>query len=169
MTKKKIIGHENNLPWKIKEELQYFRKITLNKVIVMGSNTFISINKKPLPNRYNVVLTRDPEKFKNFNHDYQDNNIQFVSTIKESLQSAENFYTAQANQNIDIHNKEIMIIGGGEIYKQYLPIANKLYLSIIKNDYFGDVFFPEYDSNLWKLESSEDYAEFVAQIWGLQA
>lgn len=152
MTKNKIIGHGNNLPWKIKEELQYFRATTLNKVIIMGSNTFRSINQQPLPNRQNIVVTRDVKQFNNNSQDH----LRFVTTIPESLQVAASINTC---------DQEIIIIGGREIYKQFLPISNKLYLSIIKHDYYGDVFFPEYDSNVWQLEYRQDYAEFEAQIW----
>ena len=63
ITNNKIIGNNGSLPWKIPEELKYFRKTTLNKVIIMGSNTFMSINCKPLPDRQNIVLTKNPDKF----------------------------------------------------------------------------------------------------------
>ena len=161
MTKDKIIGAKNNLPWRIKEELQYFKQITLNKVIIMGSNTFSSINSKPLPNRYNIVVTKNPEKFLSVNQYDNYDNISFVSTIDASLKQAEKFYVRDAIED----NKEIMVIGGGAIYKQFLPLASKLYLSIIKNNYIGDVYFPEYDLNLWRLASTEEYAEFIAQVW----
>ena len=163
MTKDKIIGVKNNLPWRIKEELQYFKQITLNKVIIMGSNTFSSINSKPLPNRYNIVVTKNPKKFSCVNQYDNYDNISFVSTIEASLKQAERFYTRDDAED----SKEIMVIGGGAIYKQFLPLASKLYLSIIKNNYIGDVYFPEYDLNLWRLASTEEYAEFIAQIWVL--
>ncbi len=162
MTENKIIGFNNCLPWKIAAELQYFKKITLNKPIIMGWNTFGSINNKALPNRCNIVLTRDLKKFKD--HMVYDNLI-FATTIEDSLRYAGKFYN---NKNIDSScsaEQEIMIIGGREIYKQFLPLANKLYLSIIKNNYTGDVFFPEYDVNCWKLVNREEYSEFVSEIW----
>jgi dihydrofolate reductase len=179
MTAQRVIGKGNTLPWNIPEELHYFRAITLNKVVIMGGNTFLSLKQKPLPKRFNIILTKSPEKFIIFNEQSQHNNslhVAFATNIQESLLIASNYYTNQ--QKIDLalnpnlskddnkdDNFEIMIIGGGEIYKQFLPLANKLYISIIKKDYLGDVFFPTLDQSSWKLIFSQEHREFISQIW----
>ncbi len=157
MTKNKVIGANGSLPWKIKEELQYFKKVTLNKVIIMGSNTFKAINCKPLPARHNIVLTRKPEKFK-LTQNYE--NLSFVTNIEDGLQQAMEAYTVGK-----VLLPEIMIIGGKEVYNQFLPSTSKLYLSIIKNDYIGEVYFPDFDVNEWKLISSEEQEEFITQTF----
>jgi dihydrofolate reductase len=158
MTTNKVIGSHGDLPWKIPNELKYFRETTLNKAIIMGGNTFRSINSKPLPNRFNIVLTKSPDKFaiNQLTKDYK--NLSFVTNITDSLKQAEQHYA------ISLLNSEIMIIGGAEIYKQFLPLANKLYLSIIKSNYSGDIYFPEFNIEEWKLDSSEEHEEFVAKI-----
>lgn len=204
MTNDRVIGFNNKLPWKIKEELQYFRQVTLNKPIIMGSKTFISL-KKPLIDRYNIVLTKDINKFKEIisqrleeNHFSKDQNLIFVNNIQDGLIGAQNFYLNQysnqvLNQDLNIysnknlyqnlntdlnkesnnklfkdlykHKQEVFIIGGREIYLQFLPLAEELYLSIIKYNYFGNVFFPEFDINQWELIASQDHKEFVAQVF----
>ena len=166
MTKNRVIGLDNKLPWRIKEELQYFRKITLNKAIIMGGNTFVSLKQQPLSNRYNIVLTRKTSKFieiidhQNENHQY--NNLAFATNVQDGLTKAKEFYL---NNKLIMDQQEILIIGGREIYLQFLPLADQLYLSIIKHNYYGNVFFPEFDVNQWKLISNEEHQEFVAQIF----
>ena len=159
MTKNRVIGLDNKLPWRIKEELQYFRKITLNKPIIMGWNTFVSLNQQPLSNRYNIVLTRKVSKFKEI---ISHNNLAFTTNVQDSLNKAKEFYL---NNKLIIDQQEILIIGGREIYLQFLPLADHLYLSIINNNYYGNVFFPEIDVNQWKLISTEEHKEFVAQFF----
>lgn len=156
MTNNRVIGISNGLPWKIASELQYFKKNTINKAIIMGSNTFASINYKPLINRQNIVLTNNPSRFKlNFNY----NNLIFATTVKDSITIAENLITKK------LILSEIMIIGGANIYNQFLPLVNKLYLSIIKKDYVGDIYFPKINETEWKLVSSEEHEEFTAKIF----
>lgn len=166
MTRNRVIGLDNKLPWMIKEELQYFRKITLNKPIIMGSNTFISLNQQPLLNRYNIVLTRKISKFKEItshnNESHQYNNLVFTTNVQDGLNKAKEFYL---NNKLIMNQQEILIIGGREIYLQFLPLADQLYLSIINHNYYGNVFFPEFDVNQWQLISNEEHKEFVAQIF----
>jgi dihydrofolate reductase len=172
MTKEFVIGKGNKLPWNIPDELQYFKSKTLNKAIIMGGNTFVSINKKPLPYRYNIVLTKNPDQYI-YNNNYNNQkisteNLSFTTNIKDSLLIANNFYdnlNQSCANNYSDQQKEVMVIGGREIYQQYLPLANKLYISIIKNNYPGDILFPEYDKFLWYKVCSEEYAEFIAEIW----
>ncbi len=144
MTKDRVIGFNNKLPWAIKEELQYFKNITLNHVLVMGKNTFASLGYKSLPKRFSIVISSS------LSNEFGDNVI-IVKNIDEAL----NFITIK---NI----AEVMIIGGAKIYEQFIPIADNLYLSIIKDNYPGDTFFPSYAENQFKLEQSLEFAEFTA-------
>ena len=168
MTKTQVIGSGNKLPWHIKEELQYFKKLTLHKPVIMGSNTFRSINLRPLANRSNIVITSNQEKLTEEirNNSHPDNgvlnNLIFVNNVKDSLLKAQEFYNTQDKFT---ESKEIMIIGGNQIYRQFLPLTSRLYLSIIKKDYDGDIFFPVYDQTEWKLQNIQDFSEFIAQIW----
>ena len=159
MTQNKVIGVSCGLPWKIKAELEYFKKHTLNKVLIMGGNTFATLNYKPLANRQNIVLTKDPEKFKKFHLSKIYKNLMFAKTIQDSLDQAEQLCATS------LVFPEIMVIGGAQIYKQFLPITNKLYISIIKGSYTGDIYFPEIDVNNWQLNSNLDYEEFTAKIF----
>jgi dihydrofolate reductase len=145
---KKEIGFQNKLLWHIPEDLKNFKKITSGKVIVMGRKTFESIG-KALPNRLNIVLTRD-ESFK----------AEGVSIIHDPLMAFE----LALNHN-DSDEAELMIIGGEEIYKIYLPYTQKIYLSEVpafKGE--ADTFFPEINSAEWMTLEKKDYPEFIFKI-----
>ena len=137
--KQRVIGKKNSLPWHIPEDLEHFRNITLNKPIIMGRKTFESIN-RVLPNRRNIVLTKQK--------DWSYNNVEIYSSIDEVLKD-------------NINEKELCIIGGGEIFRQTFGIINKMYLTIV--DFHvenADVFFPDYDISQWKLNA---YSEVVSK------
>lgn len=133
MTKNRVIGKDNDMPWHLPADLAWFKRNTLNKPVIMGRRTFLSIG-RPLPNRTNIILSRSSFKHEGI-------------TCSNSLEQA---LTEVATA------PEVMIIGGGEIFKQALPIADKLYLTEIQTELEGDTFFPEIDMNQWKLiEESE--------------
>ncbi len=146
MTNNRIIGSNNTLPWRIPEELQYFKEVTMGKPMIMGRKTFASIGNKPLPGRQAIVLT---------NKDLQkQNNTYFVNSVEDALQIAQ-----------DVGTEEVMVAGGAMVYQQFLPIANKMYLSIIKNDYEGDTLFPEYNEDDWVTIKTTEYQEFTTYIF----
>lgn len=124
-----VIGIKNSLPWKLPADMKHFREITLGKPVIMGDKTFESIG-RPLPKRINVVLS--------FNKNYNAPGCIVVHSVQEAMDVAKQ------------ENKEIMIIGGASIYKQFLPLANKMYLTFIHADFEGDTYFPEYNKNEWK-------------------
>jgi dihydrofolate reductase len=132
------LGKDNQLLWKLPNDLKFFKQQTEGNVVVMGRNTLKSLNDKPLPNRINVVLTKD----KTFNSTslpihYIDN------TLEDALDTI----------NLLSH-KEIFIIGGQSIYEQFLPYADKILLTIVDNKFpEADTFFPEI-SDEWILEHS---------------
>ena len=136
IARKNVIGGDNALLWNIKEDLRRFREITSNHTVIMGRKTYESIG-RPLPNRRNVVITRSNVKFEGcetFNS--------FEKAIKKYSKKGE----------------EIFIIGGAEIYKQALPLADKLYLTRVHNvEYKGDAYFPKYDKKEWKIVYSKKY------------
>lgn len=125
--KNRVIGKQGGLPWYIPAELKRFKSITMGHPIIMGRKTHESIG-RVLPGRTNIVVTHDP--------DYSKQGINVVHSLEEALKTAQN----------QPGGEEIFVIGGGEIYKQALPLANKLYLTYIDIDkeIEGDVFFPDY-------------------------
>ena len=130
-----VIGSEGNLPWHIPEDLKKFKSITMGKPIIMGRSTFESIG-KALPGRKNIVMTRDKE--------YQADGISVAHNLEEALILCE-----QA--------REIMIIGGGEIYKLFFGMVNRLYLTNVEKYIDGDVFFPEIDLSKWNVIKKEEF------------
>ncbi|MBI2196956.1 dihydrofolate reductase [Candidatus Daviesbacteria bacterium] len=122
---KRGLGKNNDLLFRIPEDLKRFRRLTKGHPIIMGRKTFESIG-RPLPNRTNIVITRD----KNYNVP----NIIIVHSLKEALQQAQSKPS----------NEEIFIIGGGQIFAQALPLVQKLYLTLVEGDYGADTFFPDY-------------------------
>ena len=130
-----VIGSEGNLPWHIPEDLKKFKSITMGKPMIMGRSTFESIG-KALPGRKNIVMTRDKG--------YQAYGISVAHSLEEALILCE-----QA--------REIMIIGGGEIYKLFFGIVNRLYLTNVEKHIDGDVFFPKIDLSKWRIIRKEEY------------
>lgn len=123
MAKNRAIGKDNQLLWRLKSDLQHFKAQTLNKALVMGRKTFESIG-RPLPNRRNIVLTRDP--------DFSAEGIEVVHSVDEVLA-------------LDVD--EIMIGGGEQIYRLFLEHAHKLFVTEVDVDIEGDAFFPELDDD----------------------
>lgn len=143
VSKNGIIGHQNRLPWHLPEELAYFKKITLNKPVLMGRKTFDSLGGKPLPQRPNIVLSRTA-----ISHTH----IQTVLSLPEALAITQNC-------------PEVMVIGGYEIYKLFLPLASKLYISVIHQNYAGDTPFPSLDWWNWQCVKSTDHRDFTSKVF----
>lgn len=133
----RVIGRNNQLPWHIPEDLAYFKKHTINKAIVMGRNTFESIG-RPLPKRRNIVVSRQK--------DLTIDGVDVVNSIEDAVKLAEEFHP------------EVMIIGGEQIFKTVLPAADRLYITLIHDEFEGDTYFPEYGEG-WELTSESDRFE----------
>ena len=132
----RIIGKDNQMPWHMPADLKYFKKVTLNKPIIMGRKTFESIG-RPLPGRRNVVISRD----KNYHHE----GIEVVSSVEAALALVQDV-------------EEIMVIGGGAIYAHCLPKAQRLYITHIDLETGGDTQFPDYEKEAeWSLVSTENH------------
>lgn len=129
------IGKNNQMPWHLPNDFKYFKKNTLAHSVVMGRKTFESIG-KPLPERRNIILTRDM----NFTHE----EVDVANSINEVL-------------NYCRDEREIFIIGGAEIYKQTLPLADKILLTRVHTTVDGDAYFPELLDHEWKLVSAEKH------------
>lgn len=121
------IGIANGLPWRISGDLQFFKRVTMGKPVVMGRLTFESIG-RPLPGRTNIVITR--------NADWSAPGVERVPTLEAALELASQ--SAEA-AGVD----EVMVIGGAQIYRQVLPLASRLYLTEVEAEVEGDAFFPQ--------------------------
>ena len=128
MTEERVIGVKNSLPWKLPNDMKWFRKNTMGKPIVMGRKTFESFGAKALPGRTNIIITRDES--------YQANDSIVVHSIDEALKAA---------GDVD----EVMIIGGASFYEQMLPKADRLYLTFVHAELDGDAWFPEINNSDW--------------------
>lgn len=127
------IGKNNQLSWNLSTDLKRFKKLTMDHPIIMGRKTFDSLG-RVLPGRDHIVITRSQK------HSDPDRNVYYVNSLKEAINLAKSK-----------DSQEIFIIGGGEIYKQALPMTNKLYLTHVYGDFNCDTFFPDYpDFNLIK-------------------
>jgi dihydrofolate reductase len=125
MDENRAIGKDNDLPWYLPNDLKHFKKTTMGKPIVMGRKTYESIG-KPLPGRENIVVTRDQS--------YEAEGTTIVHSVDEVLQ---------------INAEEICVIGGSEIFKQFLPVADRLYITEIHHTFEADTYFPELNDNEW--------------------
>ncbi len=136
-----VLGHDGQMPWDLPADLAYFRKQTTGKAIIMGRKTYQSIG-KALPNRINIVLTRDTS--------FTLPDARVVHRIDDAITFAKQQYADGATQ----HN-EIMIIGGSQIYQQAIHYADKLYITHIEASFPGDCYFPDIDTSQWQLVQSE--------------
>ena len=136
----RVIGRDNNLPWRLSGDLRRFKEITLGKPIVMGRKTFESIG-RPLPGRTNIVMTRDLG--------YSADGVTLVSDFTDAVAAGK---TAAAKMAAD----EILVIGGASIYSQALLLADRLYITEVHCEIDGDATFPNINSADW-IEISRNY------------
>ncbi len=120
----RAIGKNNGLLWNIPEDMEHFRSVTRGHAVIMGQKTFESIG-RPLPQRTNVVLTQDP--------DFHPDGCVIAHSVEEALTAAKK-----------AENEEIFFIGGGMVYQQAIPLADRLYVTVVKGNFEADTFFPDY-------------------------
>ena len=137
MDENRLIGVENRLPWKLPADMKWFRRHTLGKPIIMGRKTFDSFGGRPLPERTNIVVTRDK--------DYSAEGAVVVYSIDEALKAAGDA-------------EEVMIIGGASFYEQMLPCADRLYITQVHGQFEGDAWFHEFDMDEWQEVGREESA-----------
>lgn len=148
------IGKNNKLLWHIPEDLKKFKEITQGKTVVMGKNTFESIE-KPLPGRHNIVLSKNSKLFSN--------------NCNEKLEICDDF--SKIVENYKNSDEEVFIIGGAQVYKKALEsgIVEKLYISHIDfSDNEADTYFPEIDCSMWKKVEEEEYTGWKFCIYKKQ-
>lgn len=136
-SKGRVIGKDNQIPWYLPNDLKYFKKVTTGYPIIMGRKNFESIG-RPLPKRSNIIITRNPY--------YAVSNAFVVHSLLEAFEVAS-----------DENAETAFVIGGGEIYKQAMPFLDKIYYTHVDLDVEGDVFFPEMDKEIWRLDSEEHH------------
>lgn len=142
--KNRVIGRDNNLPWHLPNDLNFFKKKTLNKTVIMGRKTYQSIG-RPLPRRVNIIVTTD----KGFDAP--------GCTVVHSLEDA----LKKVNSG-----EECMIIGGDSLYKQALPLADRIWLTEVAAEPAGDAFFPVLDDNDWQELSRESHPADERHAYG---
>ena len=138
VSENEVIGKDNSLLWKFPEDMQYFKKRTMGKIMIMGRKTFDSFG-KPLPKRFHIVISRSAI-------DSQNEMVKYVGSVKEAYALAE---------KMSLNGQwpeEIMVVGGAQIYKETLPFANKMEITMIEGiPENADAFFPEIDWGNWEL------------------
>ena len=130
------IGDKNTLLWHIKEDMKHFRTLTTGHPVVMGRKTYDSLG-RPLPNRRNVVITRQEIAIEG-------------CEIAHSLEEALSLFTP---------DEEVFVIGGAQIYAEAMPLADRFYLTVVEHPYEGDTAFPKWDREAWQLIESERFEQ----------
>lgn len=143
MAQNRVIGRNNNLPWYLPGDLKYFKQATMGKPIIMGRKTWDSIG-RPLPGRMNVVISR--------NESWQ---APAGTTAATSLQAA--LKKAEAQAELD-GVEEVMVIGGGQIYAEALPLVDRIYITQVHASVEGDAYFPEMNWDEWEEIGREDFS-----------
>jgi dihydrofolate reductase len=138
-----VIGRDNDLPWDLPEDRRLFRDLTLGHAVIMGRRTFESLNGRPLPQRHNIVVSRTlaPQA-----------GIHICPDFDSALTTAQTLAD------------KAFFIGGEQIYRQALGIADLMILSRVHGSFAGDTFFPEFDTNQWRMVSEKDYPGFRQQV-----
>jgi dihydrofolate reductase len=140
MAENRVIGVGNGLPWHIPEDFKFFKATTLGHPVLMGRKSYESLGKL-LPKRTNIVITRSGNGIAKIN----DNEGPFVfDSVKEGIEYAQG---VARRDGVD----QVFVIGGGEIFRQMLPITDRIYLTVVHRNYDGDVTFPEFDWSDWKI------------------
>ena len=137
-----VIGRNNALPWHLSEDLQYFKRVTMGKPIVMGRKTFESIG-RPLPGRTNIVISRNPE----FSHE----GVRVAASLASALEIAEDVALIDGTD-------EVMVIGGAQIYAEAFARAQRLYLTQVHAEVEGDAYLPPIDWSRWLEISRQHHA-----------
>jgi dihydrofolate reductase len=136
------IGKDNDLLWHISEDLKRFRRLTTGNTIIMGKKTWESLPRRPLPGRKNVVLTDNP---------------------KEIIEGSVTAYSIEDALSKCGREEEIFIIGGGSIYRQFMPLADRLYITHVHTKAPADIFFPEIDLSIWEVAEKEEFKNVDSQ------
>ena len=135
-----VIGNDGQIPWRLPTDFAHFKRTTLGKPLIMGRKTFTSIG-KPLPGRTNIVVTRQP--------DFTADGVVVCRSLDEALQQAQDIAAADGAG-------EVMIGGGGELYREAMPLADRLHITHVSAAPPGDATFPPIDSGVWEIVRRHD-------------
>jgi len=130
------IGKDNELLWYISEDLRRFKRLTYGNTVIMGKKTWESLPRKPLPGRKNIVLTDNPG---------------------ECIECSITAYSVEDALSKCTKDDEIFVIGGGSVYRQFMSIADRLYITHVHKKAPADVYFPEIDMNIWQIMEKEEF------------
>lgn len=138
MDDNRLIGRNNDLPWRLPDDMRWFREKTMGKPCIMGRKTYDSLPAKfrPLPGRLNIIVTRNP--------DYEAPGAVVANSVDDALQAAGEV-------------EEIIIVGGADLFRRLLPVVDRLYLTRVHGAAEGDVFFPDYDAAQWREMYREEH------------
>ena len=128
MSRNRVIGRDNHLPWRLPDEIAYFKKVTMGHPIVMGRRTYESIG-RPLPGRLNIVVTHDRA--------YSAPGCTVVGSLEEAWRAAGDA-------------QEVCVIGGTSLFQESLPVADRIHLTEVEADVPGDTHFPDFDRSQWR-------------------
>lgn len=157
MAKNRVIGRDGKIPWHISDDLKRFKALTMGHPVVMGRKTYESIG-RALPGRTNIVLSRNAE--------FSPPDAVTVPSLKEALDVAKGGGAASeggeplaslASRSGRPEGREVFVIGGQSLYEQALPVADRIYLTLVDVKVEGDAFFPEIDEGRWEIASSEKH------------
>jgi dihydrofolate reductase len=137
-----VIGADGDLPWRLPGDLKYFKRVTLGKPVVMGRKTWDSLPKRPLPGRPNLVVTRQT--------DFQADGAEVFTDLSAAMARAD-----ALGDECEVAEPEISVIGGADIFRATLPLADRLYLTEVHCAPAGDTYFPPLDKDIWR-EVSRD-------------
>lgn len=150
-----VIGKKNQLVWNLPNDTKFFKNTTWAMPVIMGRKTFESLNNKPLSGRFNVVITRDPASLQ------PNGEIRIAGSLEAAIEICK-----------ETDAKEVFIVGGGQVYKEALPIADKIVLTRVHATVEGDAFFPVFSETDWELFSNMDFAAdekhayaYSFQVW----
>lgn len=149
MSRNRVIGRGSRLPWRLPKDMQFFVTTTMGKPVIMGRRTFETM-KAPLAGRTNIVITR--------NADYQRQGVRIAGDLDAALTLAE-------DQCLIDGRDEIMVVGGADIYRLALPVATRLYVTLVDADVAGDTFFPEIDFHQWREMKRESFPADAANSY----
>jgi dihydrofolate reductase len=135
MAENRVIGRDGRLPWRLPKDMQHFKRLTVDHTVIMGRKTFEELS-RPLANRRNVVISRNPS--------FHPHGVTVVPTLGEALA-------------LGAGEREVFVIGGGEVYRLALARADRLYLTIVHANVEGDTTFPPFDAAAWALEEEEHH------------
>jgi dihydrofolate reductase len=173
MTKLRVIGLNNDMPWHLPDDLKFFKAKTVGKPVIMGRKTFESIGAKPLPNRPNIVISRNPDWAAGCLAKWANKGVFVFASVDLALRALPAIVDTQDSPGLvnstvnglggdtlednsledngsEDDNFEVIIMGGGQLYQQMLPLADRLYLTLIDADIAGDTYFPDWAGMAWR-------------------